>query len=353
LHDNRYDRAGRTEATLIGTPDFIDVHAQINEVAVSVRLSVVIPVYRSQAILPQLHRRLVAALEPVEPAFEIIMVEDCGGDDSWRVIGNLARQDSRVRGMQLARNYGQHNALLCGIRAATGDVIVTIDDDLQNPPEEIPKVLAKLAEGYDVVYGAPRAETHGFFRNQASHITKLALQGAMGVESASKVSAFRAFRTRLREAFVAYHSPMVNIDVLLTWGTTRFAAVNVRQDERAVGDSGYSLTKLINHAINMLTGFSILPLQIASVLGLVFGSVGFLILMYVLGRYLIEGSSVPGFPFLASIIAIFSGVQLFALGIFGEYLARMHFRSMGRPPYALLQETMRIDAPLKTHVEQS
>ncbi len=304
-----------------------------------ITLSVVIPVYRSQATLPELHRRLVAALELVVPAFEIILVEDCGGDDSWRVIQELAASDARVHGIKLARNFGQHNALLCGIRAAKGDLIVTIDDDLQNPPEEIPRLLARLSENVDVVYGSPANETHGFFRNQASRITKLALQGSMGVESASKVSAFRLFRSRLRDAFDAYRSPSVNIDVLLTWGTTRFASVDVRQDERLVGDSGYSLRKLINHAINMMTGFSVLPLQIASLLGIVFGFVGLLILVYVVGRYLIEGSPVPGFPFLAAIISIFSGVQLFALGIFGEYLARMHFRSMDRPPYATLAET--------------
>ena len=304
-----------------------------------VRISVVIPVYRSQAMLPALHQRLVAALEAIGDPFEIILVEDCGGDDSWSVIESLSRADPRVVGLRLARNYGQHNALLCGIRAARGELIVTIDDDLQNPPEEIHRLLVKLDEGCDVVYGYPQAETHGFLRDQASRITKLALKSAMGVESASKVSAFRVFRTRLREAFAAYRSPSVNIDVLLTWGTTRFGSVQVRQDERALGDSGYTLRKLINHAINMMTGFSVLPLQIASVLGIAFGSVGFLVLLYVLLRYLIHGSAVPGFSFLASIIAIFSGVQLFALGIFGEYLARMHFRSMERPPYALMSST--------------
>lgn len=305
----------------------------------SVRISAVVPVYRSQAMLPELHRRLVAALEQIGRPFEILLVEDCGGDDSWSVIEQLAAADPRVRGLRLARNYGQHNALLCGIRAARGELVVTLDDDLQNPPEEIHRLLARLDEGYDVVYGSPQAETHGFLRDQASRITKLALQGAMGVDSASKVSAFRVFRTRLRDAFAAYRSPSVNIDVLLTWGTTRFGSVLVRQDERAVGDSGYTLRKLINHAVNMMTGFSVLPLQVASVLGLAFGSMGFLVLLYVLLRYLVQGSAVPGFPFLASIIAIFSGVQLFALGIFGEYLARMHFRSMERPPYALRSST--------------
>lgn len=308
-------------------------------------LSVVIPVYRSQKTLVELHRRIVAALESIPVVFELIMVEDCGGDDSWKVIEHLASQDARVKGIKLARNYGQHNALLCGIRAACGEFTLTIDDDLQNPPEEIPKLVEKLTNGYDVIYGTPEKETHNFLRNQASKITKFALQSAMGAESASKVSAFRFFRTRLRDAFDAYRSPTVNIDVLLTWGTTRFASVRVRQDERMVGDSGYSIGKLINHAINMLTGFSTLPLQIASLLGIVFGGIGFLLLIYVLGRYFMFGSSVPGFPFIASIIAIFSGVQLFTLGIFGEYLARMHFRSMERPPYTQLWLTSEIQLP--------
>lgn len=302
-------------------------------------ISVVVPVFRSQDSLCELHRRLVEVIEPIDPSFELILVEDCGGDLSWEVIQELAKADRRIHGLQLARNYGQHNALLCGIRAARGNIVVTLDDDLQNPPEEIPKLLAKLNDGYDVVYGAPEKETHGFFRNQASQITKLALQGSMGADTARKVSAFRVFRTHLREAFKFYRSPTVNIDVLLTWGTSRFTSVTVRQDKRTIGESGYTLHKLIKHAINMVTGFSTFPLQMASVLGLVFGSLGFLVLAYVVIRYFIEGSSVPGFPFLASMIAIFSGVQLFALGIFGEYLARMHFRSMERPPYTIHRDT--------------
>ncbi len=306
---------------------------------VGASISVVVPVYRSQDALRELYRRLVVVLEPIDPSFEIILVEDCGGDNSWSVIMDLATADPRVQGIQLARNYGQHNALLCGIRAAHGEIVITLDDDLQNPPEEIPALLAKLDEGYDVVYGKPRREQHGFLRDAASRITKLALQNAMGAETASQVSAFRAFRTRLRLAFEAYRSPTVNIDVLLTWGTTRFGAAVVRHDERSVGESGYTLRKLINHALNMMTGFSTMPLQMASVMGFIFALFGFGLLLYLLGRYLAFGSVVPGFTFLASIIVIFSGVQLFALGIFGEYLARMHFRSMERPPYTVQQGT--------------
>jgi undecaprenyl-phosphate 4-deoxy-4-formamido-L-arabinose transferase len=233
------------------------------------------------------------------------------------------------------RNYGQHNALLCGIRVAQYDIVITMDDDLQNPPTEVSKLLAKLEEGYDVVYGTPQAEQHGLWRDLASQITKIALQSAMGVDVARNVSAFRAFRTQLRAAFQDYQGPFVSIDVLLTWGTTRFAAIPVRHNQRRAGVSNYTFRKLVTHALNMMTGFSVLPLQLASLIGFGFTLFGLLVLAYVVGRFLIQGGSVPGFPFLASIIAIFSGAQLFALGIIGEYLARMHFRMMDRPPYVV------------------
>src|SRR5437899_11500037 len=214
-------------------------------------------------------------------------------------------------------------------------MIVTIDDDLQNPPAEIPRLLEKLEQGYDVVYGIPEHERHGILRDLASRMTKLVLQNAMGAEIARNISAFRIFRTQVREAFQQYRGPFVSIDVLLTWGTTRFGALTVRHDSRRVGISGYTMRKLIAHALNMMTGFSVLPLQLASVTGFTFTVFGLLTLAFVISRYLIYGSPVPGFPFLASIIAVFSGAQLFALGIIGEYLARMHFRMMDRPAYTV------------------
>jgi undecaprenyl-phosphate 4-deoxy-4-formamido-L-arabinose transferase len=266
-------------------------------------------------------------------SYEIVLVNDGSRDASWNAVATLADQFPEVRGVDLMRNFGQHNALLCGIRSAQGKIIVTLDDDLQNPPEEIPRLLAKLDEGYDVAYGTPEREQHGLLRDMASRITKIALQNAMGADTARNVSAFRAFRTRLRMAFATYQSPFVSIDVLLTWGTTRFAALKVRHDPRYRGVSNYTVRKLITHALNLMTGFTTLPLQVASMLGFALTLFGIGILFYVIGRYFISGGAVPGFPFLASIIAIFSGAQLFSLGIIGEYLARMHFRMMERPPY--------------------
>lgn len=307
-------------------------------------VSVVIPVYRAEQTLIDLYQQLSAAMSEITPVFEIIFVEDEGGDGSWSIIARLARTDHRVRGIRMSRNYGQHNALLCGIRAAKHDIIVTMDDDLQHPVSEIAPMLAALKPEYDVVYGAPQEEQHGFLRDLASRMTKIALASTMGAETARNVSAFRVFRTRLRRGFQEYRSPSVSIDVLLTWTTTRFTAIKVRHAPRFKGVSGYTPGKLIRHAFNLMTGFSTLPLQIASMVGFVFVFFGFSVLAFVLANYMIRGAAVPGFTFLASVIAIFSGAQLFALGIFGEYLARMHFRSMDRPPY-LIGETVALLVP--------
>jgi undecaprenyl-phosphate 4-deoxy-4-formamido-L-arabinose transferase len=309
--------------TRLGTPHFI---------------SVVVPVYNSEQILPALVKRLAPVLASLSDEYEVVLVNDGSRDKSWEIIQELARSLAWVRGINLMRNYGQHNALLCGIRAARFDTIVTMDDDLQHPPEDLPKLLAKIEEGFDVVYGTPEQEQHGLLRDVASMITKIALQSAMGAETARVVSAWRAFRAQLRDAFADYHGPFVSIDVLLTWGTTRFSSVRVRHNPRTVGNSNYNFRKLVRHAMNMMTGFSVLPLQLASIIGFFFTLFGIGVLVYVVGRYFISGASVAGFPFLASIIAIFSGAQLFALGIIGEYLARMHFRTMDKPTYTIRKQ---------------
>ena len=298
-------------------------------------ISIVVPVYNSEATLSELATRLDAVIRPLSAAYEIIFVNDGSRDGSWAAIEKLAAQRSEVRGINLMRNYGQHNALLCGVRAAQLGTIVTIDDDLQNPPEEIPALLAKMNEGFDVVYGTPAKQQHGFLRDMASSITKMVLQGAMGAETARKVSAFRAFRTQLRDAFADYRNPYVSLDVLLTWSTSHFAAVQVRHEPRKVGQSNYTLAKLMTHALNMMTGFSTWPLRMASLAGFGFTLFGIAILVFVVARYFTHGTAVQGFAFLASIIAIFSGAQLFALGVIGEYLARIHQRGMERPTYAV------------------
>jgi undecaprenyl-phosphate 4-deoxy-4-formamido-L-arabinose transferase len=298
-------------------------------------ISVVVPVYNSEGTLQTLVSRLDAVLSSTGDEFELLLINDGSRDASWGHISEICARHAWVSGIDLMRNYGQHNALLCGIRLAKFDVIVTMDDDLQNPPEEIPKLLACLCSGCDVVYGAPEVEQHGIFRDLASRITKLALSSSMGVKSAHHVSAFRAFRAELRRAFEEYSVPFVSIDVLLTWATANFCSIQVKHDPRRIGPSNYSFRMLVRHALNMITGFSTGPLQMASLLGFAFTLFGLGVLCYALVWYWIQGGSVPGFTFLASIVAIFSGAQMFALGIIGEYLARMHSRTMARPPFAM------------------
>jgi glycosyltransferase involved in cell wall biosynthesis len=301
-------------------------------------ISVVVPVYNSELTLLRLVERLLSVLSVLAHDYELVLVNDGSRDQSWRVIQRIARENKWVRGINLMRNYGQHNAILCGIRAARFDILVTMDDDLQHPPEEIHKLLAKLDEGFEVVYGYPEHQQHGQLRDIASGLTKLALQKSMGAETARHVSAFRAFRTQARDAFASYHSPFVSIDVVLTWATTRFVAIKVRHDPRQAGVSNYTFGMLFRHAMNMMTGFSTLPLQLANLMGFLCTGFGGLVLVFVVGRYLLYGTTAQGFPFLASIIAIFSGAQLLALGIIGEYLARMHFRMMERPTYTIREE---------------
>jgi glycosyltransferase involved in cell wall biosynthesis len=298
-------------------------------------VSIVVPVYNSQDSLPILSDRLRNLFSAQSRNFELILIDDGSRDRSWPVICELSARFTHIRGIRMLRNYGQHNALLCGIRSAKNPIIVTMDDDLQNPPEEIPKLLAALDEDNDVVYGTSAKENHGLWRNLASQITKLVLQKAMGAKTARSVGAFRAFRARIARAFDDYRSPYVNIDVLLTWGTSRFTAVTVRNDPRAIGKSNYTMMKLVVHALNMLTGFSVLPLQTASMLGFTMTLAGVCALGWVLWRYLTYGVVVPGFAFLACLIVIFSGTQLFATGVIGEYIARIHSRTMDRPSYAI------------------
>ena len=297
-------------------------------------LSVVVPVYRGETLVEPLVERLSKSLPTFAKKYEVILVNDGSPDGSWDVVERLAKIYKWVRGIRLMRNYGQHNATLCGVRLAQYDVIVTMDQDLQHPPEEIPVLLAELEKGFDVVYGAPKKLPQGFLRNLMTANMKNILANVMGVPSVKNISAFRAFRTHLRSAFENFQSPTMIVDVLLSWGTTRFTSVQVNIAEAQT--SNYNFSTLVKAAMLILIGFSTKPLRLASWIGFVMTLFGVGVFIYVMVIYFTVGS-LPGFPFLAAIIALFSGAQLFALGIFGEYLARMFDRSMDRPAYVVYQ----------------
>jgi len=307
----------------------------------SLSCSVVIPVFNGSDTIIELVERLTNTLSDISSNYEIILVNDGSPDNSWQVIQNLALKDpAHIIGINLKRNFGQHNALLCGVRAANNEVVITMDDDLQHPPEEITKLLDHLQTGYDVVYGLPSKMPHSAWRNFFSWFTKRTLARVMGVKTIRDISSFRAFYTSIRDAFINFQSPSVILDVLLSWGTNRFGTVKVNEEPRQQGHSNYNFLSLASQALLILTGFSTIPLRFATMVGFFFIFFGLAIFLYVLVATLAAGS-IPGFPFLASIISIFSGVQLFSLGLIGEYLGRIFDRSMERPPYVVDETTQK------------
>jgi glycosyltransferase involved in cell wall biosynthesis len=291
-------------------------------------------VYNSRSTLAHLARRLTDALEKTAGGYEIVLVDDGSADGSWEEIEALSQHHSAIVGIKLSRNFGQHNALLAGIRAASFEFVVTLDDDLQNPPEEIGRLLDELETGGDVVLGVPRESHYGPARTLLTRTSKVGLRRVLGLSAIREFSAFRVFRTQLRDAFADYQGPYVSIDMLLTWSTVKIVAVPVEHHQRSEGRSNYSFRRLVKHTLDLVTFYSTRPLQLASWLGFVTTGGGVVLFAYVLARYF-AGTTVQGFTFLASVVLVFSGAQLLVLGIIGEYLSRLHFRAIGRPAYVV------------------
>ena len=304
-------------------------------------VSVVVPVYNGSRSIDELVDRLVVVLgrDGTCDLLEVILVDDASNDDSWRVIQGLAERCPAVRGIALARNAGQHAALLAGIAATGGDVVVTMDDDLQHRPEDVPALVRALGSDVDLVYGRSVVEEHGVFRNVSSRVAKGAIAAAAGSEIARLSSGFRCFPGHYRAALTVPRGPYISLDVLLSWVSRRVVAVPVTMEPRRYGTSNYSVSRLARHALNMLFGFSTAPLRVISVTGFVVALLGLGLLLFVLVRWAIGDSGVPGFAFLASMVALFSGFQILTLGILGEYFARMYATSLRRPAYVIRSAT--------------
>lgn len=296
-------------------------------------VSVVIPVYRSAGTLEDLVTRLVSVLDRLRFDFEIVLVEDGSPDNSWEVLKHVQLvHPSRLVTIQLMRNFGQPNALMCGFRHARGRYIVTMDDDLQNPPEEIPKLInAIAASGLDLVYGHYDEKQHEYWRNLGSRLVNFFYR--LVFRSNRTTTSFRIMRRQIVESILTYDLNFTYIDGLLAWNTQRIGEVVVEHHPRSAGRSGYSGSKLFVLALNLFTNFSLLPLQVASGLGLLVACGGFLCAFYYLVRYLVVGINVPGYASIIITVLVLGGVQLLSLGILGEYLGRLHLNVNRKPQY--------------------
>lgn len=301
-------------------------------------ISVVVPVYRAGEGLVELHQRLTATLQRLTSEYEIILVEDCGGDNSWEVIARLAERDPHVRGIRFSRNFGQHAATICGIAKSSGDWVVTIDDDLEQDPEDMVALIDKAREGYDLVYGVYGERSHSRWRNFTSEVARKLF--SIAIPSLNReYTSFRVLRQTVAQALPCFDSPYPFIDGYLSWVTHRYATVTVAHGARARGVSNYTLRKLVTHTVNIFVTFSDLPLRFAIWLGLGSFLGGLAWLLYIVVARLLGGITVSGYASMMAAVILFGGLQMFILGIMGEYLSRINFKTSRKPLYLVAQET--------------
>lgn len=300
-------------------------------------LSIVVPVYRSAATVRELFARIARTCAEAEFAFEVVFVNDASPDGVWPVLVELQRaHPNRVVVIELMRNFGQHNALMCGFRHARGQFILTMDDDLQNPPEEIPKLVRAIREGnFDLVYGVPELKQHAVGRNLGSAAVNWFYRQVFRMPVT--VTSLRIMRRELVNAILTYNLNFTFIDGLLAWNTQRVGQVTVEHHARENGRSGYSIAKLVTLALNLFTNFSLLPLQIATGVGLAASVLGLGAGAYYLLLALTSSIAVPGYASTIVAVLVLGGLQLLALGIIGEYIGRLHLNVNRKPQYTVRQ----------------
>ena len=298
--------------------------------------SVVIPVYNGENTLEELTSRLSKVMDSLEQPYELIFIDDSSRDNSWNVLSTLRHKNLHLKCFRLMRKYGQQNATMCGFMKAEGKYVITLDDDLQNPPEAIPELIEEIQKGFDVVFGIYEHKKHRLYRRWGSHLVNKFY--ALTFQSEHRVSAFRIMRAELSKNILDYDLNYTYINGLLSWYTDRISHVIIPHRDRATGKSGYSFKKLLALSLNMMTNFSILPLQIASLAGILFSCFGFGMGVFFVIKRLLLGSSVSGFTALMASISFFSGVILFFLGIIGEYLGRIHLNINRKPQFCIREE---------------
>jgi undecaprenyl-phosphate 4-deoxy-4-formamido-L-arabinose transferase len=304
------------------------------ESALETGISVVIPVFQTTSTLVELVSRIKATLHS---NFEIILVDDGCPAHIWEEIVRLG--SDQVRGIRLYRNSGQHAAVLAGVRAARFSTTVTMDDDLQNPPEEIPKLIAGLQSTVDVVYGRGPRMSHSLMRRALSATGLRLISRFSHTVTPFHMTSFRAFRTEVRSAFDGYTGPETSFDALLSWVATEYVIVETEHAPRLVGKSNYTFRKLAEVFVREFITYSTFPLRVATSIGLILVALSVGALGYVIAITLISDDDVPGFGFLASFLSIIVGSQMIFLGLIGQYVEQIHNRVMRKPAYVIAERT--------------
>jgi len=298
----------------------------------SIDVSIVVPVYGGSDALPELRERVAAAMAAGGYRHELILVDDRGSTASWPVIRALAESHSEVLGVRLGRNFGQHAATICGIEQARGEWIVTMDDDLEHPPESVSALLAAGSADYPLVYGVFPRRTHAGYRNLSSELMRRTLKRAFP-DLNQDYTSFRAIHSTLAKPLVRFGLSKPYIDGMLSWMTSSVQVVEVIHGERRHGESAYTLRKLLSLATNIFVTFSHLPLRIASYGGALLAAASFFYLLYVLYGHLSGQVTNPGYTSLMSVVLLACGIQLLILGVLGEYIGRLMGAAYRKPVY--------------------
>lgn len=307
-------------------------------------VSVVVPVYGDGAALPQLHARLASTLDACSMRWELLLVDDRGSERAWAAIRAITAADPRVRGLRLGRNFGQHAATLCGIGAACGRWVVTMDDDLEHPPEAVPTLLEAGDADHPLVYGMFASRTHATHRNVSSSLMRWALKKSFPDLNES-YSSFRAMHRDVARELAGFRFPRPYLDGLLSWITHGVRGVEIAHGTRAHARSGYTLRKLVSHAANIFVTFSRLPLRIATYGGVALALASFASLLFIVHGRLTGAINSPGYASLMSVVLFTCGIQLVILGVLGEYVGRLMGAAHQRPPFVVVDRTGRDETP--------
>src|SRR5688572_615502 len=301
-------------------------------------LSVVTPVYRAEDCLEELYRRLVAALSGITQDFEIVMVEDCGGDRSWEIIRELARKDPRVKGIQFSRNFGQHYGITAGLDHCDGDWVVVMDCDLQDRPEDIPLLYAKAREGYDVVHALRDRRQDALVKRWGSNLYFWLLEYFTDV-AYEPPGNFRILSRKVAESFRQMREQLRYSTGLLHWMGFPTAYVPIQQAERYAGETTYTLRKLIDLALDIVIAFSDKPLRLSVRLGFVIAFLAFCYGLYILVHALLYKSAISGWSSLIVSIYFIGGIIIAILGVIGIYLGKTFDETKKRPLYIIMNTT--------------
>jgi glycosyltransferase involved in cell wall biosynthesis len=305
-------------------------------------LSIVIPLFNAAATLPALHQE-ISALQ-VEGGHELILVNDGSHDETEAIALKLTRESHLpMRFLSLSRNFGEHNAVLAGLRAVSGDYVVTMDDDLQNPPAEALKLLALAeSEKCDVVYGIYERKEHAWWRNAGSWLTNRIADFVVDKPRKLYLCSFRCLSRFVVEEIVKSRTPYPYIDGLIFQVTQHVGTVRVRHVERAEGESGYSVRKLLRLWISMLVNVSVLPLRLMTLAGMITSALGFLAVIEVVFEYLLHKTP-TGWSSIMAALLLLAGIQLLLLGIMGEYVGRIYL-GISEKPQSVVRERARSDS---------